>query len=64
MAEDFDGLIALLRRTTDEFGWLQPLLDDPDSAAVLGSTVKIFERVNVAALHNACLLYTSDAADE
>ena len=37
MAEDFDTLLALLRRTTDESGWLQPQLDDPDSAAVFRS---------------------------
>lgn len=52
MAEDFDDLIALLRRTTDNFGWLQPLLDDPDSAALLGADVSIFARTWKAAIHD------------
>lgn len=45
MGLDRDALIALLRRNTDEPGWLQPLLDDPDSAAVLGAQVEVFARL-------------------
>jgi len=52
MAESFDSLLALLRRTTDEFGWLQPLLDDPDSAATLGGVISIFARLGPAVDHN------------
>lgn len=35
MSYSVDDLIGLLRRNTDDQGWLQPLLDDPDSLAVL-----------------------------
>lgn len=52
MAEDFDSLLALLRRTTDEFGWLQPLLDNTDSAAVLGGVITVFGRLGPAVDHN------------
>lgn len=52
-AEDAASLLALLRRTTDEHGWLQPQLDDPDAAAVLGARIAIFARLGVAVAHNA-----------
>lgn len=52
MAEDFNSLLALLRRTTDEWGWLQPLLDDPDSAAILGGVITVFGRLGPAVDHN------------
>jgi hypothetical protein len=52
MAEDFDSLVELLRRNTDEFGWLQPLLDDPDSFAVLGAQIQEFARLGPAVDHN------------
>ncbi len=52
MAEDFNSLLALLRRTTDNDGWLQPLLADPDSAAVLGAYVQIFARLGISIPHN------------
>lgn len=51
--ETSDTLVALLRRTTDEQGWLQAHLDDPDSAAILMARVAIFARLGVAAVHNA-----------
>lgn len=52
MAEDFDSLLELLRRTTDEFGWLQPILDDPDGAALLGGQIRVFDRLGTAVDHN------------
>lgn len=50
--ETFDSLVELLRRTTDEFGWLQPILDDQDSATVLGAMVQVFARLGVGVDHN------------
>jgi len=52
LPETADSLLELLRANTDEFGWLQPLLDDPDSAALVGATVAIFGRLGPAVLHN------------
>lgn len=43
-----DDLIDALRRTTDP-GWLDPLLEDPNSAAVLNSLAEILTRVASAA---------------
>ena len=60
--EDFDSLVELLRRTTDEFGWLQPLLDDPDSAAVLGAQIEIFARLGPAVDHNGAQATISGAS--
>jgi hypothetical protein len=51
-AGDFDDMVALLRRNTDEFGWLQPLLDDPSSRAALGGAISVFARLSEAAIHN------------
>lgn len=62
MAEDFDSLIDLLRRTTDENGWLQPLLDDPNSAAVVGSIVTVFARLGPAVDHNGAQATISGAS--
>lgn len=50
--ETFDTLLAMLRRTTDEFGWLQPILDDMDSATVLGAMIQVFARLGVGVDHN------------
>ena len=50
--ETFDSLLDLLRRTTDEFGWLQPILDDMDSATVLGAMVQVFARLGIGVDHN------------
>jgi len=50
--ETFDSLLAMLRRTTDEFGWLQPILDDMDSATVLGAMIQVFARLGVGVDHN------------
>lgn len=61
-AEDFNSLLALLRRTTDESGWLQPQLDDPDAAAALGARIAIFARLGPAVIHNAAQATLSDAS--
>lgn len=60
--EDFDSLLALLERTTDKDGWLQPLLDDPDSAAVLGSYIQMFARLGISIPHNIAQGTLSDAS--
>lgn len=60
--EDFDSLLALLRRTTDDQGWLQPLLDDPNSATVLGGYVQEFARVGATIPHNIAQGTLSDAS--
>lgn len=52
-ALDDAALLALLRRTTDEFGFLQPLLDDPSSAAVLLALVRAGARLGGTVQHNA-----------
>lgn len=44
-------MLALLRRTTDVDGWLQPLLDDPDSAAAINAQIQIFGRLGRAVTH-------------
>lgn len=62
MAEDFDSLLGLLRRTTDEWGWLQPLLDDTDSAAILGGQITIFARLGAAVDHNGAQATISGAS--
>lgn len=41
-------MIDVLRRTCDE-GWLNPLLDDPNSAAVLNALADVWSRVSLAA---------------
>lgn len=51
MDTDFPGLLALLRRNTDP-GWLQPLLDDPASSAIVGASISMFARMGLAAIHN------------
>jgi hypothetical protein len=48
-----DGLVELLRRTTDEPGWLQPLLADVDSRTVLLAVVRMFARAGRTVRHNA-----------
>ncbi len=45
-------MVALLRRTTDEQGWLQPLLDDPDSAVMVNALTEMMGRLGSAAIHN------------
>jgi hypothetical protein len=60
--ETFDSLLALLRRTTDDAGWLQPLLDDPDSAAVLGAAIQVFARLGISIPHNIAQGTLSDAS--
>lgn len=60
--ETSDTLVALLRRTADEQGWLQAHLDDPDSAAILLARVAIFARLGVAAVHNAAQATISGAS--
>jgi len=50
--ETQETLLELLRANTDEWGWLQPLLDDPDSAAVVLSTVAMMARLGTAIVHN------------
>lgn len=62
MAESFDDFIELLRRNTDENGWLQPLLDDQDSYAVLGAQVQIFARLSPAVDHNGAQATISGAS--
>lgn len=44
-----DDLVDLLRRTTDEEGWLQPILDHPDSRTVLFALMAIVTRAAEAA---------------
>lgn len=61
-AETFDSLLALLRRTTDDQGWLQPQLDDPDAATILGARISIFARLGRAAIHNAAQGTISDSS--
>lgn len=55
--EDAASLLALLRRTTEE-NWLQPLLDDPDSAAMVQAQIAIFARLGITVVHNtdACTI--------
>lgn len=60
--ETFDTLLALLQRTTDRDGWLQPLLNDPDSAVVLGSSIAVFARAGATIPHNIAQATLSDAS--
>jgi hypothetical protein len=57
-----DTLLALLQRTSDGQGWLQPQLDDPDAATLLMARVAIFARLGVAAIHNAAQATISGAS--
>ncbi len=57
-----DDLVALLRRVTDEPGWLQPLLDHPESRAVLLALVHLFARVGATVRHNADALTISSSS--
>jgi len=50
--ETQETLLELLRANTDEWGWLQPLLDDPDSAAIVMATVAQMARLGTAIVHN------------
>jgi hypothetical protein len=43
-----DDFVALLRRTTDSDGWLDPILDDPDGEAAMGACIEIFTRASAA----------------
>src|SRR5215831_3968632 len=52
----------MLRRTTDEWGWLQPLLADADSAAILGAQVTVFARLGAAVDHNGAQASISGAS--
>lgn len=61
-AEDAASLLALLQRTTDKDGWLQPQLDDPDAAAILGARIAIFARLGPAVIHNAAQATISGAS--
>lgn len=51
--EDQASLLALTQRTADREGWVQPQLDDPDAAAILGARIAIFARLGPAVAHNA-----------
>jgi len=44
MAYSISDFVDLLRRTTDDQGWLQPILDDPDSLAALYMVLAAFVR--------------------
>ncbi len=57
-----DDLVALLRRTTDDLGWLQPLLDDPNSEAIMGALIDLFARVGAAASLDALALTIAGAS--
>lgn len=50
-----DDLVALLRRTTDRDGWLDPILADPDGEAAMGAQVEVFARASVGVDYNAAL---------
>lgn len=57
---DSDDLVALLRRTTDRDGWLDPILRDPDGGAALGAAIAVMARVAVAlAYDSSCALIGS-----
>lgn len=60
--EDAASLLALLQRTTDKDGWLQPQLDNPDAAAILGARIAIFARLGPAVAHNAAQATISGAS--
>jgi hypothetical protein len=60
--EDAASLLELLRRTTDDQGWLQPQLDDPDAAAIIGARISIFARLGPAVTHNAAQATISSAS--
>lgn len=60
--EDAGTLLALLERTTDKEGWLQPQLDDPDAAAILRARIAIFARLGPAVAHNAAQATISGAS--
>lgn len=60
--ETQESLLELLRASTDEWGWLQPLLDDPESAAVLLSTVEVWARLGAAVVHNRDALTISSSS--
>lgn len=57
-----DDLRAMLLRTMDDVGWLQPLLDDPNSAAVVNALVDVFARLGAAGAHDANALTISDSS--
>jgi len=61
-AEDVNTLLALLRRTTDDQGYLQPLLDDPNSSAIVGAQIAIMGRLGPAVIHNAAQGTISDSS--
>lgn len=61
MAEDQASLLALLRRTTDPDGWLDPMLADPDSSAALQAYVAQFARLGEAVDYNSKVALISDA---
>lgn len=62
MAEDINTLLALLRRTTDDQGYLQPLLADPDSGAIVGAQIAIMARLGPAVDHNGAQATISDSS--
>lgn len=51
VTEDADSLLSLLQRTTEE-NWLQPLLDDPDSGAIVRAQIAIMARLGATIIHN------------
>jgi hypothetical protein len=58
----FDDLVALLRRTTDRDGFLDPILADPDGFAILGAAVEMFVRVSAAGGYDCDEAFISSAA--
>ena len=60
-AVDSDSLLALLRRTTDEDGWLEPLLADPDSEALIEAGIAMYARLGRAVTYNGEVGLISDA---
>lgn len=62
VTEDAASLLALLQRTTDRDGWLQPQLDDPDAAAILGARIAVFARLGPSVAHNAAQATISGAS--
>ena len=56
-----EEFIAVLRRTMDEDGWLQPILDHPDSAVLLKAYIEQFIRVSQSGERGAAVGLISTA---